>query len=189
MLIGFTGYKGVGKDTAANHLVETFGFTKLAFADKMKMAIARLFNIKLEFVDELKNMGYVEIHYPLNSDSVTSMMWREFIQRFGTEMGRETFWNDFWVNLWEDEYDHLVLEEKFDVVVPDVRFKNEADMVRQLNGVIVEITRPGYKSDGHASEEGLPRDMIDAQIANNGSLKALEIDVYDLYKALTHGSE
>ena len=35
-VIGLTGYAGSGKDTLANILVEEYGFTRIAFADKTK---------------------------------------------------------------------------------------------------------------------------------------------------------
>ena len=43
MIIGLTGYKGSGKDTAASHLVEKYGFTRVAFADKLKKSAAACF--------------------------------------------------------------------------------------------------------------------------------------------------
>lgn len=47
----------VGKDTLADLLIQSAGFTKIAFADKLKETCSDLFNIpRLEFYDEkLKN--------------------------------------------------------------------------------------------------------------------------------------
>ncbi len=36
MIIGLTGYAQSGKDTVANILVERYGFTRVAFADKIR---------------------------------------------------------------------------------------------------------------------------------------------------------
>jgi len=42
MVIGFTGRKGTGKDTAAQYFVGKYGFTKVAYADVLKEAAAEL---------------------------------------------------------------------------------------------------------------------------------------------------
>lgn len=189
MLLGFSGLKGSGKDTAGQVLVKDFAFTRLAFADKLKEAVGRLFNIELEQVDVNKENGaYVTLQIPNELKPVYApahqlLGWREFLQRFGTEMGRETFGYNFWVEQWQRAYFELRAMER-NVVATDVRFENEATMIRALQGVIVEITRPGLEPDGHASEEPLRRSLVDAQIANNGDIEALAVDVYDLYKAL-----
>ena len=36
MIIGLTGYAQSGKDTLANILVENYGYTRVAFADKIR---------------------------------------------------------------------------------------------------------------------------------------------------------
>jgi hypothetical protein len=176
MLIGFTGYKESGKDTAGQVLIEN-GYTKLALADQLKRAVANLFDIPIEWVDILKTFDYqrVEVHHHMSSE-VVELPWRLFLQRFGTEMGRNTFGQDFWVNQWNDMYDAMFVLEPDKapkVVVTDVRFQNEATRIHSLGGTIIEIQRPGYGSDGHASEAGIPQDLIDATIHNDGDLDLL----------------
>lgn len=190
MIIGFHGCKGVGKDTAGQFLVDELEFTKVAFADPLKEAVANLFGIDREMVDDLKLKDSVGTkgHVILVIDGIVEYDhdWREFLQRFGTEMGRNTFGKNFWVDLWEDHlYRNSIHEDN--VVATDVRFQNEAERIQKLNGVVVEIVRQGHEPDGHESETPLPRVLIDAQITNNGTIDDLKVDVYELVKQLDRG--
>lgn len=169
-LIGFTGCKGVGKDTAGQFLVHE-GFKQIGFADKLKEAVANLFDIDLENVDKWKDKKEdVEIwvahdFFPNEQPSTHVILsWREFLQRFGTEMGRETFGWDFWVNLALPDFPLV------DTVITDVRFDNEAGRIMRFGGSVYEITRPGHESDGHVSEEGIDRDLIMGTIHNDGDM-------------------
>ena len=42
MIVGFSGYARCGKDTAADHLVEHYGFEHRGFADKLREALYAL---------------------------------------------------------------------------------------------------------------------------------------------------
>jgi len=184
MLIGITGCKGSGKDTVGQHLVDDHDFTRLAFADKLKEAAANLFGMTIEQVEIAKNAGDSEIdgvpvwevvvqHY---NEGAFVFSWREFLQRFGTEMGRKTFGQDFWVQQWEEElYRNSLSKDR--VVATDVRFPNEAYRILHLGGVIMEISRPGHEPDGHESEEPLQRDLIDTYIDNSGTIDELKDQV------------
>jgi hypothetical protein len=56
-------------------------------------------------------------------------------------------------------------------VITDVRYPNEAERVQALGGCVIEVTRPGLNSDGHASETPLPRELVDLVIENDGTLE------------------
>lgn len=187
MIIGFHGCKGVGKDTAAQFLVDTYDFNKVAFADPLKEAVANLLDIHVDDVDMYKDNPDVRVgtFNPTRTDNRDSNHYtmRQFLQRFGTEMGRNTFGYDFWVDQWED-YLYRNSIHTDNIVVSDVRFKNEAEKIQHMGGTVVRITRPGYEPDGHASEEPLPRILIDAEINNNGTLDDLRVDIHHLYKGL-----
>lgn len=183
MIIGFTGAKGSGKDTAASFLIEERGYARLGFADALKNAVAALFDLTVEQVDLLKNdLCWVELRHPLSSEAIT-FSWRKFLQRFGTEMGRNVFGQDFWVELWEDAA-HDLKRAHEGIVTPDVRFINEADTIRAWGGFVIEIRRPGHEPDGHASEEGLPPNYIDAAITNDGDLDQFKTRVLGTIDAL-----
>jgi hypothetical protein len=187
MLIGLNGYKGVGKDTVGKILAEQYGYERLAFADKMKEAIAALFDISREDVDaykiDLGTLPRVEviIEEALPSQMVIqkSFSWREFLQRFGTEMGREVFGEDFWVDLLLPDDNYGQYDSK-NIVVTDVRFPNEYNRIKSLGGYNVRVLRPDYEGDGHASEARPDPELIDYYIHNDGDLDLLRDSVEHL---------
>jgi deoxynucleotide monophosphate kinase-like protein len=184
MIIGLTGRKGAGKDTVGQMLVEHYDFTRIAFADKLKEAVANLFGITVAEVEAMKTQPNAEVHLFLeneifvpakgdpNHTPYVAFPYRYFLQRFGTEMGRNTFGEDFWVKLWLE-----ALPDKGDVVATDVRFENEIHAVRASGGKIIEIIRPGHEPDGHASEEPLDQYLIDEWIGNDGTIEELRAKV------------
>lgn len=188
MIIGFHGVKGSGKDTAAQYLIDNYGFQKIAFADKLKEAVANLFNFPIEKVDEWKEdreyeIPLTEVNLDIGGTVEYTYSWREFLQRFGTEMGRDTFGKDFWVNQWEDSlYKLSDFPDELNIVVTDVRFQNECHTIHRLDGIVFRIVRPGYSSDGHASEMRLPDIIMDGEIENSGTIEELHKDVETIYQ-------
>lgn len=188
MLIGLTGTKGSGKDTAASFLED---YSVMKFARPLKQAIADLFDLDdIAHVDALKDyMAWIEIRHPLSSEAI-SMSWRTFLQRFGTEMARQNFGSDFWVDQWEKDYDNLFdldSDAASRVVVTDVRFPNEAARIHRLGGSIIEIQRSGYEPDGHESEKPLPRDLVDTICYNTSNLEQFKVSFLATVEALKHG--
>lgn len=175
MLIGLNGFKQAGKDTFANHLVKHYNFERMAFADALKDGVANLLNISRAAVDDLKSdteVPYAEVIFQYGVNQY-SFSWREFLQRFGTEMGRNTWGEDFWV----DRILPLTLPNTWhwrrNVVITDARFVNELQRIHYFGGWNVRILRPGLESDGHASEQEPPSQLIDITVDNNGTLAEL----------------
>jgi hypothetical protein len=92
------------------------------------------------------------------------------LQHWGTDMIR-AFSPDFWVHRMEKELgDDAPL-----VVISDIRFQNEADLVTRMGGVIIRIERDvgATTAPDHASEANWDKIPFDYVIRNN-----LDIDVY-----------
>jgi Deoxynucleotide monophosphate kinase len=96
---------------------------------------------------------------------------RRILQWWGTEY-RRTEDPDYWTKAWERKAAGYDLDHVH-ILVDDVRFLNELNVIRQLGGRLVRIDRPGFAAGGnHASETSL--DGItdwDEMILNNGSLE------------------
>jgi hypothetical protein len=172
MIIGITGTKRSGKDTIAKHLVDNYEFIRVGFADILKEAVANLFNMPLNYVEGLKENSEIEVTYQSPDYLGFSFSGREFLQRFGTEMGRNTFGENFWVEQWESSLYRNSIQNDF-IVVPDVRFKNEASRIHTLEGQIIRVNRFGYESDGHESENPLPSIYVDYSVSNDGTIEEL----------------
>lgn len=168
-LIGITGKARSGKDTIAKHLFTQYGFTRIAFADPLKLAAQQMFGLTREqtWNDDLK-----EQIIPFWGKSP-----RQIFQLLGTEASKPVFGDDIWVKRWQLTYTMFCNTDH--VVVPDVRVDIEADALRALGGVIIEVRRgTGLvgSTGNHVSERGLstlPEFVID----NSGSIEDLHRQV------------
>ncbi len=63
------------------------------------------------------------------------------------------------------------------VVIPDVRFENEADAIHAAGGKVIAVHRPGAglrgKAGAHASEAGIRPEQIDMDLDNSSTLERL----------------
>ena len=164
-LIGLSGKARSGKDTVANHLWLHHEFTRIAFADPLKQGVKAMFGLTYDqtFDDALKEV-MIE-HWGMTP--------RRMFQLMGTEAIRNTFGQDVWCKRFMLSYD--LLKDTDNVVVPDVRFDNEAELIRSLGGVIVEIRRGtglAGEAGAHISEAGLS-EAPEIVINNDSTLENL----------------
>lgn len=116
---------------------------------------------------------------------------RQYLQWFG-ESARQVFGDTFWIDqvlpapaigngLNNDLFNEESLKHRFPNVdilcMPDTRHPNEAERILALGGEVWEIKRPGIVSDGHTTEQPLPRELITRTINNDGGLPDLEREV------------
>lgn len=186
MIIGLTGYKESGKDTAAAYLIKHHKFERRAFADPLKRSVAALLDIPFSEIDKMKNDPNSGIE--LRGDSDTFIMFRTFLQRYGTESHRDVFGKDFWL-------DHTLPMNGFyvgkNIVITDVRFENEFARVWALNGFIVGIDRPSsplMPKDKHPSED-IDFNLPDYIITNDGTFNDLYQGVEDCLEFLITQSD
>jgi hypothetical protein len=175
VIIGLSGYKGSGKDTVADYLVERHGFIKISFAKKLKQSASALFGIEEDNWEVWKNDPNIKISIKTENSSEPSLEHakltaREFLQRYGTEAHREIFGDDFWVeNAFSD------VNNFSDYVVPDCRFENEINEIHKRGGLVVRIDRQLVSPDSllHISEAPPNPDLIDWHLDNNSSIDVL----------------
>lgn len=170
MIIGFAGRKTSGKTTAAGALVE-MGCHPYSFAQPLKnMADVLLVALGLDG-DELAEAydAKEQIIHPCE----VSM--RHLLQTLGTEWGRQQIHPDLWVMCAQAYFERF---SGFDHVIDDVRFENEAALIRKMGGVIIHVTRPGLDGgDRHASEQGIAFVGGDILIDNDGDVEDLQATV------------
>lgn len=180
MIFGLCGYAGVGKDTAARVLVEEFGYKRVAFADPMREALEALDPLipcpkapprrLLRLVDEL---GWEVV----KGDPEV----RRLMQQLGTEVGRNIIGQDIWVNLAAREMDDRT-------VVTDVRFPNEARLIRGRGGVLVRLDRPGFGPvNEHISDRASANWTYEHHITNDGDVGLLHHKMRELARAYEKG--
>ena len=189
IVIGLTGAAGSGKDTAADYLVERYGFKKMAFADALK---AMLDTLNPYVADDVRVM---DVRRESRIDAEATLKkhfpeYRRLLQVLGTECVRSAD-PDFWV-------DRLVrkvhaLGESRNIVVTDCRFPNEVEALESLLAdahTFWHVIRPSLpKSPGnvHSSESWAGR-MGETPLLNDGDKPALYAEVDQLLdKLLTRG--
>ncbi|MFJ1932656.1 hypothetical protein ACIOGZ_08280 [Kitasatospora sp. NPDC088160] len=169
-LIGLAGLARSGKDSAASALVEA-GWTRRAFADPLKEMLYVL--DPLVFSPSGRRIRLSGLVDGLGWEGAKKLPEvRALLQRGGTEAGRGVLGHNVWVDQMFRDADAWTKP----VVIPDVRFPNEAEEIRRRGGLVVLIGRPGQALiDGasHISEHALAYCPVDATILNTGTLADL----------------
>ena len=152
--VGLTGRAGAGKDYTFTELQKMLPeLRRVSFADGLRFDIEE--TLEEASLPVLWNKPY--------SDEV-----RRLLQWWGTDLRRAEDPN-FWVNRAEG-IAMKVLEKGKTPVFTDVRFPNEAEMIRDNGGIIVRVTAPlltrerrlGTLPPEHASEvemDAIPVDL------------------------------
>ena len=143
-LIALCGFKGVGKSTYAKFMAGENGLV-LSFATPIKHMLKVLVGNEYVFGDKKNEMTHL---------GVTG---RVLLQTLGTEWGRQTIDQDIWVRAMKHVLTDALFDEYHPIVIDDLRFENEAKMVRDLGGEVWEIDRKNFTpaNDNHISEAGV----------------------------------
>jgi hypothetical protein len=100
----------------------------------------------------------------------TAVTVRRILQWWGTEYRRAQD-PDYWTKAWGRKVEQYDLSN-VNILVDDVRFMNELEVIRAHGGLIVKIERPGFLgANNHASETSLDGFTAwDAVVVNDGTL-------------------
>lgn len=189
MLVGLGGYAKSGKDAVADFLVEDHGFVKTYMSkplEKALLAVNPWVNVNWKnwvegawwnYRDALyyhDYMLYRELHARLGYDaSKNNKDVRNYLQRLGTEVGRDMLGPNVWSDIAVREIKGL-LEEGRNVAITGMRFPNEMAMVKEFGGTLIWVSRPGYGPvNAHASDNTVGPDDFAIVIDNDGTLEKL----------------
>lgn len=141
MIIGFVGFIGSGKDTAADYLVNCHGFRRDSFANTLKDAVAQVFGwdrtlLEGRTAEARKWREQLDVWWSerLNIPELTP---RWVLQQWGTEVCRQGFHDDIWIASLENK----MRKTKDNIVISDVRFPNEIKAIHNAGGLVVRIKR------------------------------------------------
>lgn len=196
MLIGLTGRAGAGKDSVAAILCAA-GYHSIAFADALRTEVAAAWSIDERLLTERSQkevpvdalcvgranngnwLRYATMRdRPLSLIEPRSPRWA--LQQWGEfrRSAEPSYWVrhvSYWVQ-YRRQHGQRYL------VVTDVRYRNELQMLQGLGGHLVRVHRPGSTplqpdTAGHDSEQHADL-LADADIHNDGTLAALGAEVW-----------
>ncbi len=154
VIIGISGKKCSGKTTLAKVIAELKSDTVIInFADALKEEVAEACKVTVEHIESNKK------------DFRTILQW------YGTDFRRKQD-NEYWLKRWMNKCLKTIPEPKL-VIAADVRFKNEADLIKQIGGIVIRVNRVSTVVDNHPSETELDDYPFDLVISNNGTLDEL----------------
>lgn len=181
IIIGISGKLGSGKDTVAHFIKEhDSSFQSKAFAYKLKKIVSLLAGCDFEttLTQEGKNTFIEGFNKTIG----------EMLQGVGTNALRDNFDKNVWINgLFTD------LKPGGNYIITDVRFKNEAEALKNKGAFLVRVNRPvnpiaenSGRDLTHPSETDLDDYQgFDAIIDNKGTLDELEYAVVKLLKHIS----
>ena len=213
MILGFAGKAATGKTTAAKHLVplldkdcvivpmamvlrdevEAFlrdigaeEFVPLVYGDQDD-------KVRVFHVDEARATRlcaqwheFIAANREIQDEAgKTALTVRRILQWWGTEYRRAQD-PDYWTKAWGRKVEGLDLA-RLHVLVDDVRFMNELQVIKEHGGLVVKVERPGFDgANNHASETSLDDyHAWDGVLLNDGTLSEFKAAALSLSLALT----
>ena len=159
-IVGLVGFAASGKDTVANIMIDSYGYSPIAFADSIKDCLASIFCWD-------RNM--------LEGSTPESRIWRERVDpwwaeklgiphftprwamtNFGTDLMRAHFNPKIWILNTDRK---LSQRRNQRTLIKDCRFANEIGSVRENGGVMYRIKRgpdPAWFSIAAEANTGCP---------------------------------
>lgn len=180
-LIGLKGAARSGKTTVSNYLQSKYGYIELSFADALKEMCIRAL---------LKNPPPAQFIVPFAPSQLNEAIWRRLLyddrtpftrwllQFIGSEIIRDEVDQLYWVKQWGEQFTKLMWQDikagHPNIVIPDVRFPNEAAMIQGFQGEIWEVVRKGFS--GQEIEHGADHqsETLRAEITPSRTLIAPE---------------
>lgn len=196
-IIGISGKKGAGKDCVADFFVNGEKFKKLALATPLKQMLSSVFELDIKYFDDEKlkeaELPYfitIEYHHINKIERYVSEVWgftvdyvaqhsfidfvgteirtaRKLMQLVGTDMLRKHIRDDLFIVLLFTK----IKELSCDVVVSDVRLKNEREALKKAGAKLMLIKRDALENkDKHISENDLGKDAEYDAVINNSDI-------------------
>lgn len=159
-LIGLTGPAGAGKNLVASMVPDA---VVIQLADPIYAGLALMLGVEEQML-RARSTKEQPIEW-LNGRSP-----RQLLQTLGTDWGRRLVADDLWLTLAARRIDQLEHAGAPAVVIADVRFDNEAEMIRERGGEVWRVDRPPAAAAAeHVSEAGISPALIDRVIDNHGT--------------------
>jgi len=171
IIIGIAGKKKSGKSLAANY-IKAFAPSKVvivSYADALKDEVAKACSVNRQYIEDHKDN------------------FRLILQGWGTDYRRKLCGDDYWINKLITRLNEISnITPNAIVIIPDVRFRNEARNILMLNGFLINVTRlSNVDNDTHESENDLQDYPFDGTIVNDGTVEQFHDKIKQTLKKVT----
>jgi len=176
IVIGLGHYSRTGKDSTANYMIECLDeyrtgikVIKRSLAWKLKQVCFELYAwagmLPPEHYETKEGEKDRDVRLPL-----LNMTPVEVWVAFGTKAVRNNVYDRTWLDyLLKTDHGCNVL------IIPDVRFPNEADAIKQVGGITIKVVRPGYGPRKTVADRALlGYDGWDYVIGAEGTMTSLQ---------------
>ena len=153
MIIGISGKKRSGKDTIYELIRGLNGIRprRAAFGDQIKEEVAGVTGVDVDHIEEHKER------------------FRPMLQWWGTDFRRHYNGESYWLDKMQSKMQAIRGREV--LVITDVRYPNEAELVKKAGGIMIRVERETGLEDTHSSENLLDNfEGFDYRLNNNGTL-------------------
>lgn len=176
-IIGIVGNARSGKDTVANMIIEEninpfLKIDKDSFAKPLKDMACAFFGKDCESLELYKE----------DCESLYGINIRKFYQNTGALMRQMN--EDIFVELIDVRLTSIKNDPHTMIIIPDVRFKNEADYIKSFeDAILLKVERPSIDKSSpiynDKSEQEIDLIEPDFTIVNDGTLEDLRAKVLD----------
>lgn len=189
-VVALSGWKGSGKDTVADFLVEEYGYTKLSFASALKDMVASTYGIDRHMLDDPTRKEQPLHQFPVSTtDAFTahihSLLAAELRYGYWTPRAlcilegsiKRSVDPNFWIR---KTIETTVMNRHSNYVISDMRYKSEANAFKMFlpETAIIRIERFSGVETNDPSERDLDNyEQFTHRIINTGTVKELYTQV------------
>jgi hypothetical protein len=180
MIIGLVGNLGVGKDYITENIIIPY------FGKEKCQIISMADSLKVELMVHM-SIDFDRLYIKKDKDS------RKLLQVYGTDIMRRKHGYDIWIKYVDAWVKVHKSRGKEIIIIPDIRFQDEADYIKNNNGLLLKIEAKDRSNEKineenlknevkHKSETSISVIMCDFIINNSKENKENVKD--DIYKVL-----
>ena len=141
-IIGINGIAGSGKNTVADYICDKYeNWKQMAFADTLKDVVATCFSWDKEMIygntPEARTKREEVDKFWSKELGIENFTPRMALQLIGTDLFRNKFNEHFWISSLKKK----IKESLNHIVITDLRFENEMNMIRAMGGQVVQVVR------------------------------------------------
>lgn len=190
LVLALSGWRGSGKDTSADYLVNEYGFKKMSFAARLKDMVSKLYNVPREDLDSPTRKEMPLVNLPVIptdrfTQTIHDMLREELKSGYWTPRAlcilegsiKRSVHANYWIRAVAEE---IINSSSGNYVISDMRYQSEADTLKILIPQIITVRINRFESiaTNDPSERDLDLYKFDYTLDNQG-VKELLYDALD----------